>query len=442
MTLNNSTELCLETWKKKRRNTFIVYTLQYFMFGAEISGNAATLWIYVTTIMNTDSPGLFYGLINASVYVPSLIFGPVIARSVDKSRRIKLWFLVGNFLSMIGSIVYLIPNSPYCALTGKFFQGFAIVMRPLMVGEIVRSYHGYELQQKLPFLPAANTLGFAIAPAFFTIFVNTDFWIGNVHITYANVTGLIFLTLDVILQILVFVMVSELSLEYDLKQRDELESLTDQTDEEITTTTVMEVLKKIYKYPDLLFIMIFTYLVSVFDIMLFRIFPIVIIHTLHFYNTIVNVYFVIFAISSLSITFLLIAFKASAKVVFYCGLFSLFALLCIAVSLITLSLGTGNFYVDNIILVWYILSLSVFVLGERVFAQVVCGKLTKSCNQSFVESIRAFIRMFGNVFGGLFSFYAYSYLVSFSEFMIVTTVIIAFTMLLRKNTLMNPTPII
>ena len=87
-------------------------------------------------------------------------------------------------------------------------------------------------------------------------------------------------------------------------------------------------------------------------------------------------------------------------------------------------------------------SLSVFVLGERVFAQVVCGKLSKSCNQSFVESIRAFIRMSGNLFGGLFSFYAYSYLVSFSVFMIVTTVIRAFTMLLRKNTLMNPTPLI
>ena len=146
-------------------------------------------------------------------------------------------------------------------------------MRPLMVGETVRSYHSYELQQKLPFFPAANTLGFAIAPAFFIIFVKTDFWIGNVHITCANVTGLTFFTLDVILQILIFVMVSDLSLEYDLKESDELESL---TDEEITATTVMEDLKKIFKSPDLLFIMIFTFLVSVFDIMLFRIFPIVI----------------------------------------------------------------------------------------------------------------------------------------------------------------------
>ena len=179
----------LESWKIKRKITFLVYALQYFVGGVEVSINIGTLWIYVSTLMNTDRQGLFYGLISGAVYLPTILFSAAVARWADQTRRIKFCMIIINFLSMVGSIIYIIPSSPIYASCGSFFQGFIIIARPLIVGEVARSYD--EVQHKIPLLTSAYLLGMSIAPAFAAIFSKTNFWIGNIHITYGNVSGLV-----------------------------------------------------------------------------------------------------------------------------------------------------------------------------------------------------------------------------------------------------------
>ena len=142
----------LESWKRKRKITFVVYVLQYFVSGMEVSINMGTLWIYVSTLINTERRGLFYGLINAAIFLPTILFSAPIARWADHTRRIKFCMIIINFLSMVGSILYIIPWSSIYALCGSFFQGFSITTRPLIVGEIACSFD--EVEQKLPLLTA------------------------------------------------------------------------------------------------------------------------------------------------------------------------------------------------------------------------------------------------------------------------------------------------
>ena len=231
------------SWERKRTCTAIVFTLQYFIFGAQTSGNAATLWIYVTTIMKTDYPALLYGLIEASIFIPPILFSTVIGRRFDKTRRFRLCPIIANFMSIIGSILY-VTSSHYLALTGKFLQGCAIASRPLMVAEIVRSYHNNELQHKLPILSCAEAFGGAAGPVIMVMFLHTDFRIFDIHVTYANVSGLVFLSLGIVTQVLVVFMVSDLSREFDLKQHDE-NNIGNEDNTEENVKSLKSVLKKI-----------------------------------------------------------------------------------------------------------------------------------------------------------------------------------------------------
>ena len=81
------TDVNITKWEKKRRRTLIVYLIQNVVNGVGLSLVDITSWYYVTTLMNTTSPKLTYGLVNAMVYfVPMLLllvlchFPPVIGQ--------------------------------------------------------------------------------------------------------------------------------------------------------------------------------------------------------------------------------------------------------------------------------------------------------------------------------------------------------------------------
>ena len=112
-------------------------------------------------------------------------------------------------------------------------QGCAFAFRPLMVGEIVRSYHSNELQHKLPVLACSEAFGSAAGPVIMTMFLHTDFRIFDMHVTYANVSCTVFLSLGIIIQVLVVLMVSDLSREFDLKQHYEYIIVNEEITEEI-----------------------------------------------------------------------------------------------------------------------------------------------------------------------------------------------------------------
>ena len=455
------------SWERKRTCTTIVFALQYFIFGAENTGNAATLWIYITTLINTDSPALLYGLISAAIFIPPILFSTVIGRRIDKTRRVRLCLIIANFISMIGSVLY-VTSSPYLVFTGRFLQGCAFAFRPLMVGEIVRSYHSNELQYKLPILSCAEAFGGAAGPVIMTMFLHTDFRIFDMHVTYANVSGMVFLSLGIIIQVLVVLMVSDLSREFDLKQHYEYiivneENTEENVNEEYTEENVNEenteedinerntdenvrslkdVLKSIVTNIDPLFVMIYSFFRSSFVAATFRILPIIIMRNFHYKNIMVNACFVINAITRGALTLILMFFKATGRQVYLCGVVALLTLLVNAGFLFTFSFGINNTYITSPMLIVYAVLLSIHSLGETIFAQVVCAKLTKSQNQSFVEGIRLFAMSLGYLLGAVIPAYASNNLVYFSIIMSVITIILLSIAFARRAHLPYPSPII
>ena len=95
-----------ESWKIKRRNTFIIFTLEELIDGMEVSGSYGALLVYLTVGINLKNHTYVYVLISLMKFLPAIIISPYLARVVDKTRRVKIWIIVANYLVMIGAIFY------------------------------------------------------------------------------------------------------------------------------------------------------------------------------------------------------------------------------------------------------------------------------------------------------------------------------------------------
>ena len=429
----------IDKWKRKRSTTYMMLLSLCFLNGAENSANVTTIWIYIRTLMKTDHPMFFYGLINTAYFIPALTCSAMVARWADKTRRIKCCLIIAIYINMVGSILYIIPSSPFYAVAGKCLQGFSAVVKPLILGEIARSYTSNELQQRMPFLDVSYTIGFSLAPVVNTLFEHTDFWIGGIHITYGNVSGLVFLILYILLQVLVVIFAHDLSREYDLKQNIEDTMETNACD---IKTTWIDVLKKILKNYDTLFLMFLTLYSNYLDIAFFRMLPVLIIENLQYSYTSVNMSFTGFSIIHVLLSTVLVIYKVKNTGVFYCGFFSFFSVLIMAATLLTFSMHSHNFYVNVVALVSFVVALSVFMLGESIFTQVIWAKFQRSTIQSYAESIRYFVMRIGTMLGACTIGYILPNLVIFSAFLIVVTFCSILLLLTRRTNLINASPVI
>ena len=434
--LVEESEIDFEKWKRKRKCTFVIYIFQYFLNGVENSINLATLWIYVTTIMNTDSPGIFNGVINAAFFLPTILFSSAIARYADRTRKIKLCLTIGICNVMLGHILYVIPFSPYYAVCGRFLQGFIRTMNPLMVGEIVRSYKSGETQYKVPMLTIAQSLGHSIAPVAIISLQNINFWIGSIHITYANISGLIMLGLVMILQLLVTFYAHDLSSEYDLKENEFNEA----DDHKNSSSTSISVLKDIFTNWQTLLMIVLT-LVSVVP-SLVRALPVFILEILHYSESVVNMSFAFFSAISIVIALVLVTHKVSAEGSYYLGTLSLIALMLISPIMLTLSMNFRNHGADITLLAFMIILMSLFRLGETMFAQITLAKLTRSSNQTYVESIRQIVRNIGDLIGVLSTVYYMSNLLPFCLITSIVSSLLVFILVKTSPSFINPTPVI
>ena len=310
-----------------------------------------------------------------------------------------------------------------------------------MVGEIVRSYNSNELQHKLPILSCAEAFGGAAGPIIMVMFLHKDFRIFDIHVTYANVSGLVFLSLGIVTQVLVVLMVSDLSREFDLKQHDE-NNIGNKDNTEENVKSLKYVLKNIVTNIDPLFVMIYTFFTRAFFAVTFRMLPIIILRNFHYRNIMVNVCLVIYAITTGTLTLILMFFRATGRQVYLYGVVALLTLLVNAGFLVTFSFDINNTYITAPMLIVYAVLLGIHYVGEIIFAQVVCAKLTKSQNQSFVEGIRLFIFSLACVLGALIPIYASNNLVYFSTIMSVITIILLLIAFARRAHLPYPSPII
>ena len=209
----------LEAWKKKRRSTMIMTAIHRVLYGIQYSNVFATLWIYLTTLVQSDHPYLWYSIISVSFHVSGIIITLIVGRISDKTRDIRACFLVATALTIIGNILYSLPYSIYYVFAGRFVSGSIVATRPLVTGEVVRVYEEDEVLRMLSVQGMCFGLGLTVGPAMNFIFVNFDFTIGSLHLTYANAPSLFLSFVFAVMEILMVFFLHNLSKEFDLKDK-------------------------------------------------------------------------------------------------------------------------------------------------------------------------------------------------------------------------------
>ncbi|XP_057307047.1 major facilitator superfamily domain-containing protein 8-like [Hydractinia symbiolongicarpus] len=428
-------------WKKKRTSTYVYFIFLFFFIGLEYGCITATLWIYVSTVLQTRNDKFYYGLISAGFFIPSLFFPPIVSRVVDKTRRVKLCVIFIISLSMAGNFLYPIHYHPLFPFFGRFLSGFGAALCPLIISEVARSYEKTDLTQRLPALNGAQMLGYAFGPCISTIFSKANFKIGPIHITSANIIGPILFLFAAVLILATVCFMHDLSREYDLKA-DTMDNLQEKKNKDLSTTSTMNTLKKIFQTKDTSLILVMSLLFGIAEQIMFRILPILIIDNLHFGYAFFNGSLVVYGLFNSILVFIFVYRKLSNKELYYTGIASFLSLIVIKLLMLLLYYRIGNIYTWYVLIVLTYCSIEIFLLSENTFSVVISVKLAYSCNQSFLESIRLFTLQSGRIIGGLGVGIYYSYMNIYYLLINLMTLLLLISLLLRKKTLSNPSPII
>ncbi|XP_057310185.1 uncharacterized protein LOC130648165 [Hydractinia symbiolongicarpus] len=391
----------IETWKKKRQTTFLVYMSVFFLRGLEKSANTATLWIYLTKLIKTDNPDLYYGLINIAVYIPPMLLSSVVARYADKTRRTKMIIIILNFIAMIGSILYVIP-SPIFPFVGKLLNGGVIISRPLIIGETARSYPSKDVQSKMSYLVFASTLGFMIGPCVVLPFAKLNIRFGQVLIQYGNISGIILLFVTIFIQLGVMCFAHDLSREFDLK---ESESCQEDLSEKrvVQGGEGMTILKKALHSKIILFIFAMSISCFILGVAFGRNFPVLILDVLSMSYGTVAISLVFRSIAVLLLCLVGARIKLSGVHVYWVGILSQLSFITLLICQYIIVYVRLTFDMKIAILVLYNTAVSFAELGEQLFLVVVFVKLVSSKNQSYLEGIRGILKQTASILGGLLS---------------------------------------
>ena len=77
-----------------------------------------------------------------------------------------------------------------------------------------------------------------------------------------------------------------------------------------------------------------------------------------------------------------------------------------------------------------------------MFAQITLAKLTRSSNQTYVESIRQIVRNIGDCIGVLFTVYYMSNVLPFCLIISIVSALLVFILVKTSASFINPTPVI
>ena len=145
----------------------------------------------------------------------SVLFGAIF----DRYRNACVMILIGNLCIITGNILYTVPFSPWYLFAGRLISGGGGCLRSIMTAEIVRAFPETELSGKFSSIGLSFALGFVFGPLLNIPFAKEEFTLfGLIPISYANAPGMVLTVLFMVIQLLDFYLVSNLSLEYDFKE--------------------------------------------------------------------------------------------------------------------------------------------------------------------------------------------------------------------------------
>ena len=460
----------LKKWEVKRLQTFIMFCLLFMVNGMKYCLFIETCWVYVKKQLSPKRPYLIYSTMVFSRYLAAAIFNFPLTYWHDRTRKTKLIMISVNFLSIIGSFVYIVNNSFLFPLVGTILLGSPWLMQPVAVGEMSRAYPPKDVTQKLPLLTLASYVGYFPAALFLYTTKNLQLHVGPFLIKYENALGVIMAVFYIMLQVLTVFFVHDLSLEHDLKSdllsqetniqengevtevfpagmNSPKESLTDHsvekhmTEYDTSKTTMLKNLKRLLTNADVLLVYGLVLLFYFSGLLLFNYLPIVVEKKLGYDIQIFNILLLIYGLILIMFIPFVVKVKIGSKLAFITGSLSFVLLIMILICL----QGINRRYTkpQNVGLLALVMILFSFVyIGEDVFLTCTVSKFVKPDIQSFADGVRSMCVVLGRGFGNL----SIILIVTNEQivFAVLLTLLICFTMILlyRRNTLMKPEPVV
>lgn len=349
----------------------------------------ATAWIYVTRQIVTDEPDLMFGFLNGLIYLVSILLNPFIAYIGDKYRRPRLMLSLTNIITITGNFLYVLYYSPWYPIIGIILIGSRFPMKSIIVGEIVRSYPKIVLNQRLSLFANCYYIGLCPTVLILVLFNKVDIKIANFHIRYGNISGVVIIFGTIILQLLTYFFVYDLSSEYDLKKEEQL--IINNNDKQIqpneTRPGHLQKLNRLFTNCDLIVSYYLTFLYGYAEMTLLKYAPIVIISKLNYSVTVLNTGILINALLSILTMALLARIRFDSSTSFYICIISFLSM--VLIGLIYTFMIPSNTYLVNWILALLVYALfSVVYFAIDVFLVSIVANLVRSDIQSFAESFR------------------------------------------------------
>lgn len=390
-------------------------------------------------------------------------------RYADKTRNVRICFLVCLTFGVIGNVLYTISITPYFALAGRFLAGFVGALRAITTGEIARCYQGDEATSKITFVYLGYAVGFALGPLLSSMFLGVDFQVGVWRVNYTNAIGLFLAGIYLVSAVATVFGVSDLSKEFDLKEfakridevstsdveqsncsdnKQDEQSLLIEKDSKKTKLendnlpnielSMNILLQKLLCSIDLSLVMCLTFFCS-FATLAYDIWPTMIMIDMLGW-TIIEVYILSAFIGFCTFILLIVLYKypVSGQAAVYLALFALLMTAVMAILIIIICLRIENYWGNIALWCVYGLLFSIIDLVEEVFLCTVFTQMVPSSVQSFAESLRRLFTNIGGIFGILMSgsmFFAVLYI---CIGLIFNFLVCSFMLFIRRKKFMNP----
>ena len=208
---NDSKEL--RSWLKRKKTTLIAFACFDLVCGMHEYMLYPTTWLYLTTLIHTTKPELFYSLITGSFFVFQMFTALLFGRLADKTGKVRLLFQFGNFLLILGNICYSLQFSALFPLVGRCMAGMGTGVRCVIYGELGRICNEKEFVRQLVINCICYSVGGALGPSINIFFTKIEFSIGRWHINNTNMPGFCLGLTNIVNQFVLYFMVHDLSLE-------------------------------------------------------------------------------------------------------------------------------------------------------------------------------------------------------------------------------------
>ena len=428
-----------ELWKRKRFTTYISFLISNLLLGMEYSLTFVTLWLYLTEVVHTEEPELYYNLISSAYLVSGIAISLTFGRAVDKSRNVKAVTFFANMAVILGNLVYAMPFSPWFLFFGRLLAGCGIILRPLTYGETAKCYNKNDIQRQFLGIGIMAGLGELFGPTFNMFFRYIQISVGSLKINYLNIPGIYMAMFFSISQLANFFILHNLSEEYetynikvDIKSHEVM--ITEEKDE-----NAVSVLKLLFFNSDtrlLIFTSFFIWGVAMlYDLWV----PILVVETIHWSYMSLSVIFTGKATLSAIVFVFFIIFYISDDKLYFIASISLFSVVLSMAIVMILRFVKDIITIHRIVLwVMYCCFFALVVFMEFTYLPNVFAKLIVARHQTFAEGTRSSTSLLGALLARLVSSYLYLTIQYTGPTVIMVAVFTLIMFVKRRNTLQFP----